>query len=163
MIRVGLGYDVHALVPGRRLVLGGVEIEATQGLLGHSDADVLLHAIADAILGAAGLGDIGRLFPDTDPRNKGADSLELLRVAAQKVRAAGWTVVNVDTVVVAQGPRIAPHVAAMQALIAPVLGVTADAIGIKGKTSEHLGFTGRGEGIAAQAVALLVSGNPGER
>ena len=157
MIRIGLGYDVHALVPGRRLMLGGVEIESTHGLLGHSDADVLLHAIADAILGAAGLGDIGRLFPDTDPRHKGADSLELLRIAAEKVRAAGWTVANVDAVVVAQRPKIAPHVAAMQARIAPVLGVTAAAIGIKGKTSERLGFSGRGEGIAAQAVALLVT------
>jgi 2-C-methyl-D-erythritol 2,4-cyclodiphosphate synthase len=157
VIRVGLGYDVHALVPGRRLLLGGVEIESTHGLLGHSDADVLLHAITDAILGAAGLGDIGRLFPDTDPRHKGADSLELLRIAAEKVRAAGWTVANVDAVVVTQRPKIAPHVAAMQARIAPALGVTAAAIGIKGKTSEHLGFTGRGEGIAAQAVALLVT------
>jgi len=158
VIRVGLGYDVHALVPGRRLKVGGVEIESTLGLLGHSDADVLLHAITDAILGAAGLGDIGRLFPDTDAQHKGADSLELLRVAAHKVRAAGWTVANVDAVVIAQQPKIAPHVATMQARIAPVLGVTEDAIGIKGKTTERLGFAGRGEGIAAQAVALLVAG-----
>ena len=158
MIRVGLGCDVHALVPGRRLIVGGVEIESSLGLLGHSDADVLLHAITDAILGAAGLGDIGRLFPDTDSRHKGADSLALLRVAADRVRAAGWTIVNVDAVVVAQQPRIAPHVAAMRSRIAPVLGVAEDAVGIKGKTSEHLGFTGRGEGIAAQAVALLVDG-----
>ncbi len=156
MIRVGLGYDVHALVPGRRLVLGGVQIESSRGLLGHSDADVLLHAITDAVLGAAGLGDIGRLFPDTDPRHRGADSLELLRLAADRVRAAGWTIANVDAVVVARQPRIAPHVAAMRARIAPVLNVAEDAVGIKGKTSEHLGFTGRGEGIAAQAVALLV-------
>jgi len=158
VIRVGLGYDVHALVPGRSLIVGGIEIESSLGLLGHSDADVLLHAITDAILGAAGLGDIGRLFPDTDARHKGADSLALLRVAADRVRAAGWTIVNVDAVVVAQQPRIAPHVAAMRSRIAPVLGVAGDAIGIKGKTSEHLGFTGRGEGIAAQAVALLVDG-----
>jgi 2-C-methyl-D-erythritol 2,4-cyclodiphosphate synthase len=158
MMRVGLGYDVHALVPGRRLRLGGVDIESTHGLLGHSDADVLLHAITDAILGAAGLGDIGRLFPDTDAQYKGADSLELLRVAAEKVRAAGWTVANVDAVVIAQRPKIAPHAGAMRARIAPVLGVEEAAIGIKGKTSEHLGFTGRGEGIAAQAVALLVRG-----
>jgi len=158
VIRIGLGYDVHALVPGRRLKLGGVEIESTHGLLGHSDADVLLHAITDAILGAAGLGDIGRLFPDTDAKHRGADSLELLRIAAAQVRAAGWTVVNVDAVVIAQRPKIAPHVAAMRARIAPVLGVAESAIGIKGKTTEHLGFSGRGEGIAAQAVALLASG-----
>ena len=156
MIRVGLGYDVHALVPGRRLKLGGIEIGSTHGLLGHSDADVLLHAITDAILGAAGLGDIGRRFPDTDAGHKGADSLELLRVAAGKVREAGWIVANVDAVVIAERPKIAPHVAAMRARIAPVLGVAESAIGIKGKTTEHLGFTGRGEGIAAQAVALLV-------
>jgi len=158
VIRVGLGYDVHALVPGRRLKLGGVEIASPLGLLGHSDADVLLHAITDALLGAAGLGDIGRLFPDTDARHKGVDSLELLRVAAARVRAAGWTVANVDAVVIAQRPRIAPHVQQMQARIAPLLGVAEAAVGIKGKTSEHLGFTGRGEGIAAQAVALLVAG-----
>ena len=159
MIRIGLGYDVHALVPGRRLKLGGVEIESTHGLLGHSDADELLHAVTDAILGAAGLGDIGRLFPDTDAKHWGADSLELLRIAAAQVRAAGWTVVNVDAVVIAQRPKIAPHVAAMRARIAPVLGVAESAIGIKGKTTEHLGFSGRGEGIAAQAVALLASGS----
>jgi len=155
-MRVGLGYDVHALVPGRPLRLGGVDIESTHGLLGHSDADVLLHAITDAILGAAALGDIGRMFPDTDAKHKGADSLELLRVAADKVRAAGWRVANIDAVVIAQRPKIAPHVEAMCARIAPVLGVDASAIGIKGKTSEHLGFTGRGEGIVAQAVALLI-------
>ena len=160
MIRVGLGYDVHALVPGRRLRLGGVEIESPHGLLGHSDADVLLHAITDAILGAAGLGDIGRLFPDTDPAHKGADSLEMLRRAAEQVRAAGWTVSSLDAVVIAQRPKIAPHVAAMRARIAPVLGVAESAIGIKGKTAEHLGFAGRGEGIAAQAVALLLTAEP---
>jgi 2-C-methyl-D-erythritol 2,4-cyclodiphosphate synthase len=158
VIRVGLGWDVHALVPGRRLKLGGVEIESTHGLLGHSDADVLLHAITDAILGAAGLGDIGRRFPDTDARHRGADSLELLRVAAEEVRAAGWTVANVDAVVIAERPKIAPHVEAMRKRIAPVLGVAESAIGIKGKSTEHLGFTGRGEGIAAQAVALLLRG-----
>jgi 2-C-methyl-D-erythritol 2,4-cyclodiphosphate synthase len=156
VIRVGLGYDVHALVPGRTLKLGGVEIESAHGLLGHSDADVLLHAITDAVLGAAGLGDIGGLFPDTDPRHKGADSLEMLRLAVERVRAAGWTVANVDAVLIAQRPKIAPHVPAMRARIALVLGVAASAIGIKGKTTEHLGFSGRGEGIAAQAVALLV-------
>jgi 2-C-methyl-D-erythritol 2,4-cyclodiphosphate synthase len=157
VIRVGLGYDVHALVPGRRLKLGGVEIASSHGLLGHSDADVLLHAITDALLGAAGLGDIGRLFPDSDARHKDADSLELLRIAAEKVRAAGWTVANVDAVVIAQRPRIARYVPQMQARIAPVLRVNESAIGIKGKTTEHLGFTGRGEGIAAQAVALLIA------
>jgi 2-C-methyl-D-erythritol 2,4-cyclodiphosphate synthase len=156
VIRVGLGYDVHALVPGRRLVLGGVPIESPLGLLGHSDADVLLHAITDALLGAAGLGDIGRLFPDSDEANRGADSLGMLRTAAERVRAAGWTVANVDAVVVAQRPRIAAYVPQMQARIAPVLGVAAGAVGIKGKSTEHLGFAGRGEGIAAQAVALLV-------
>ena len=156
MIRVGLGFDVHALVPGRPLRLGGVEIESTHGLLGHSDADVLLHAITDALLGAAGLGDIGQLFPDTDGRHKGADSLDLLRIAAGKVSAAGWTVANIDAVVIAQRPKIAPYVQRMQARIAPVLGIGESAIGIKGKTTEHLGFTGRGEGIAVQAVALLV-------
>jgi 2-C-methyl-D-erythritol 2,4-cyclodiphosphate synthase len=157
VIRVGLGYDVHALVPARRLVLGGVQIDSPLGLLGHSDADVLLHAITDALLGAAGLGDIGRMFPDSDEANRGADSLEMLRAAAQRVRAAGWTVANVDAVVIAQRPRIAAYVPQMQARIAPVLGVAAGAVGIKGKSTEHLGFTGRGEGIAAQAVALLVS------
>ena len=163
MIRVGLGYDVHALVAGRRLKLGGVEISSTHGLLGHSDADVLLHAITDALLGAAGLGDIGRLFPDSDARHKDADSLELLRIAAEKVRAAGWTVANVDAVVIAQRPRIASYVPQMQARIAPVLGVNESAIGIKGKTTEYLGFTGRGEGIAAQAVALLVADQRADR
>lgn len=157
-MRVGQGFDVHALVPGRRLVIGGVEIAHTHGLLGHSDADVLLHAITDAVLGAAGLGDIGQLFPDTDPRHEGADSLALLGLALQRVQAAGWRVVNVDAVVIARQPKIAPHVAAMRARIAPVLGVAEDAIGIKGKSTEHLGFTGRGEGIAAQAVALIARG-----
>jgi 2-C-methyl-D-erythritol 2,4-cyclodiphosphate synthase len=155
VIRVGLGYDVHALVPGRRLVIGGVEVDSAQGLLGHSDADVLLHAITDALLGAAGLGDIGGMFPDCDPRHRGADSLELLRAAAARVRNAGWSVVNVDTVIVAQAVRIAPIVTAMQERIAPAIGVGPSAIGIKGKTSERLGFAGRGEGIAAHAVALL--------
>lgn len=158
MIRVGQGFDVHALVPGRRLVIGGVEIAHSHGLLGHSDADVLLHAITDALLGAAGLGDIGQLFPHDDARHKDADSLELLRTAMDRVRAAGWRVINVDAVVIAQRPRIAPHVPAMRARIAPVLGLADDAVGIKGKTTEHLGLTGRGEGIAAQAVALIEGG-----
>ncbi len=155
MIRVGVGFDVHALVPGRGLRIGGVEIPSPQGLLGHSDADALLHAITDAVLGAAGLGDIGQLFPDSDPEHRGADSLELLRAAMAQVRAAGWRVGNVDAVVIAQRPKVAPYIAQMRARIAPVLGVDESAIGIKGKTTEHLGFAGRGEGIAVQAVALL--------
>lgn len=155
-IRVGQGYDVHALVPGRRLVIGGVEIPHTHGLLGHSDADVLLHAITDAVLGAAGLGDIGRHFPDSDERFRGADSLVLLREAVTRVRAAGFEVGNVDSTVVAQAPRLAPHVPAMVARIAEALGVSPDRVNVKGKTTERLGFAGRGEGIEAQAVALLV-------
>lgn len=154
-IRVGQGFDVHALVPGRRLMLGGVQIESSVGLLGHSDADVLLHAITDAVLGAAGLGDIGRLFPDTEARFKDADSRELLRLAVAQVQQAGWRVENVDCTVIAQRPKIAPYVEAMRANVAADLGVAIDAVGIKGKTTEHLGFTGRGEGIAALAVALI--------
>lgn len=155
-IRVGQGFDVHALVAGRKLILGGVEIPFERGLLGHSDADVLLHAITDALLGAAGLGDIGRLFPDTDPRFAGADSRVLLREALSLVRRAGWRVGNIDATIIAQAPRISPHAEAMQANIAADLGIAVDTVNIKGKTTEHLGFTGRGEGIAAQAVALLV-------
>ncbi len=154
--RVGQGYDVHALTPGRKLVLGGVEIPHHQGLLGHSDADALLHAITDAILGAAGLGDIGRMFPDSDAQWEAADSRRLLRDAVAAVHAAGWQVGNIDATVIAQAPRIAPHVAAMCANIAADLGIAAGAVNIKGKTSERLGFAGRGEGIAAQAVALLL-------
>lgn len=160
MMRIGQGFDVHALVPGRRLVLGGVEIEHVVegqrlGLLGHSDADVLLHAVTDAVLGAAGLGDIGRLFPDSDPAHRDADSWQLLRAAAARVHAAGWQVVNVDATVIAQRPKIAPHVAAMCARIAAALQIEADSVSVKGKTTEYLGFTGRGEGIAAMALALL--------
>ena len=154
--RIGQGFDVHPLVSGRRLVIGGVDIPFAQGLLGHSDADVLLHAITDAILGAAGLGDIGRHFPDSDARWQGADSRMLLREAMAEVRQSGWRVGNVDATVIAQAPRIALHVDAMRALIAADLGVDAACVNIKGKTTERLGFTGRGEGIAAQAVALLV-------
>ncbi len=158
-IRIGQGYDVHALVPGRRLVIGGVEVPHTHGLLGHSDADVLLHAITDALLGAAALGDIGRLFPDTDERWRGADSAVLLAEAARRVRAAGWEIGNVDATVMAQAPRLAPHVARMAERIAAALSVDAGRIGVKAKTGERLGFVGRAEGIAAQAVALLVAGN----
>ena len=158
-IRIGQGYDVHALVPGRRLVIGGVELPHTHGLLGHSDADVLLHAITDALLGAAALGDIGRHFPDTDERWRGADSAVLLAEAARRVRAAGWEIGNVDATVIAQAPRLAPHVAQMAECIAAALSVDAGRIGVKAKTGERLGFVGRSEGIAAQAVALLVAGN----
>lgn len=154
--RVGQGYDVHALTPGRKLTLGGVEIPHVRGLLGHSDADVLLHAVTDAILGAAGLGDIGRMFPDSDMQWAGADSRHLLRGAMAAVREAGWQVGNIDATIIAQAPRIAPHVAAMCANIAADLGIAVDAVNIKGKTTERLGFTGRGEGIAATAVALLI-------
>jgi 2-C-methyl-D-erythritol 2,4-cyclodiphosphate synthase len=153
--RVGQGYDVHALVPGRRLVIGGVEIPHRQGLLGHSDADVLLHAITDALLGAAGLGDIGRHFPDTDARWRGADSSLLLREACARVRAQGWAIGNVDATIVAQAPRMAPHVPAMVKAVAAALGVAADRVNLKAKTTERLGFAGRGEGIEAQAVASL--------
>ncbi len=154
-IRVGQGYDVHALVPGRRLVIGGVEIPHSHGLLGHSDADVLLHAITDAVLGAAGLGDIGRLFPDTDPQHAGADSRELLKTAMERVSAAGWQVINVDATVIAQRPKLAPHVPAMQVAIATCLGIGPAEVNVKGKTNEKLGFEGREEGIVAQAVVLL--------
>jgi 2-C-methyl-D-erythritol 2,4-cyclodiphosphate synthase len=153
--RIGQGYDVHALVPGRRLILGGVEIPHSVGLLGHSDADALLHAITDAILGAAGLGDIGRMFPDTDERWRGADSRMLLREAMAAVRAAGWRVGNIDATVVAQAPKIAPHVGAMAVNIAEDLGIAPGCVNVKGKTHERLGFEGRQEGIVAEAVALL--------
>ena len=153
--RIGQGFDVHALVPGRPLIIGGVTIPFSRGLLGHSDADVLLHTITDAILGAAGLGDIGRHFPDTDPRFEGADSRVLLREAAAAARASGWQTVNVDSTVIDRAPKILPFVPAMIANVAADLGVDAAAVNVKGKTTEKLGFTGRGEGIAAQAVALL--------
>ena len=155
-IRVGQGFDVHALVPGRRLVIGGVEIPYERGLLGHSDADVLLHAITDAILGAAGLGDIGHLFPDTDARFKDVDSRMLLRAAVERAAGAGWKIGNVDATVIAERPKIAPHVSAMRASVAADCRVDTNAVNIKGKTSEKLGFAGRGEGIAAQAVVLLL-------
>jgi len=154
-LRVGQGYDVHALVPGRRLVIGGVEIPFERGLLGHSDADVLLHAITDAILGAAALGDIGTLFPDSDDAYRDADSRLLLRTAVARVQAAGWTIQNIDATVIAERPKIAPHVPAMRAAIAACTGIAVDAVNIKGKTAEKLGAMGRGEGISAQAVVLL--------
>lgn len=154
--RIGQGFDVHAFAAGRKLILGGVEIPHHQGLLGHSDADVLLHAITDALLGAAGLGDIGRLFPDTDAQWAGADSRHLLRVALTHVRAAGWRVGNVDATIIAQAPRVSPHAPAMCANIAGDLNIAPTAVNVKGKTTERLGFTGRGEGIAAQAVVVLL-------
>ncbi|MFZ2627434.1 MAG: 2-C-methyl-D-erythritol 2,4-cyclodiphosphate synthase [Rugosibacter sp.] len=155
--RIGQGFDVHALAAGRKLILGGVEIPYAKGLLGHSDADVLLHAITDALLGAAGLGDIGRMFPDTDAQWAGADSRLLLRDAMTAVHAAGWRVGNVDATIIAQAPRVLPYAGAMCANIAADLGIAPQAVNIKGKTTEQLGFTGRGEGIAAQAVVLLLN------
>ena len=155
-LRVGEGWDVHRLVEGRPLILGGVRIPHSHGLLGHSDADALLHAITDALLGAAGLGDIGRMFPDADERLRGADSRVLLRGALEAVRRAGWRVGNVDATVVAQAPKIAPHVAAMVVNIAADLGIETGCVNIKGKTHERLGFEGRQEGIVAQAVVLLL-------
>lgn len=153
--RVGQGFDVHALVTGRPLIIGGVTIPHTHGLQGHSDADVLLHAVTDALLGAAVLGDIGRHFPDTDPAYRGADSRVLLRDAVAKVRAAGWVPVNIDATVHAQAPKIGPHAAAMVANIAADVGIDAGDVNVKAKTNEHLGYLGRKEGIAATVVALL--------
>ena len=152
--RIGEGWDVHALVPGRRLVIGGVDIAHPTGLLGHSDADVLLHAICDALLGAAGLGDIGRHFPDTDPRYHGAASTALLTEVARKIDSAGWRVVNVDATIIAQAPRMAPHIDQMQRVLRGCLGEDC-AVNVKAKTAEKLGAIGRGEGIAAEAIALL--------
>lgn len=154
--RIGQGYDCHALVPGRALVIGGVTIPHRAGLLGHSDADVLLHAITDALFGAAGLGDIGRHFPDTDPRFKGADSRRLLRECALRVSEAGYAVGNIDATVIAQAPRMATHLPAMIACIAEDLGVEPAQINLKAKTNERLGWEGREEGMAAHAVALVV-------
>lgn len=153
--RVGEGWDVHALVPGRPLVIGGVHVPHTQGLLGHSDADVLLHAIIDALLGAAGMGDIGRHFPDTDVRFKGVDSTVLLAEAARRVREAGWRIGNIDSTVVAQAPRLAPHIGAMVARIAQVLELAPARINVKAKTAERLGPVGQGASIEARAVVLL--------
>jgi 2-C-methyl-D-erythritol 2,4-cyclodiphosphate synthase len=156
-IRIGEGWDVHALVPGRPLIIGGVHIPYHQGLLGHSDADVLLHAITDAVLGAAGLGDIGRHFPDTDERFKGADSSALLAEAMRRVREAGFELANVDSTVVAQAPKLAPHIAAMRASVARALGVDEAQVNIKAKTAEKLGPVGQGLSIEARAVALLLA------
>lgn len=155
--RIGIGYDSHRLVEGRKFILGGVEIEHTLGLAGHSDADALLHAITDALLGAARLGNIGTFFPDTDPAYKGADSAVLLKTAYEAVREAGWTVVNIDTVVVAQKPKLNPHVPAMQRRIEEILDLEEGTVSVKPKTNEKLGFEGREEGISTQAVVLLQS------
>jgi 2-C-methyl-D-erythritol 2,4-cyclodiphosphate synthase len=154
-LRVGVGLDAHALEPGVPLVLGGVELESARGLAGHSDGDVLAHALIDAVLGAAGLGDIGSLFPSGDSRWEGASSLELLRRAAADVSAAGWDVVNADCVLVGEEPKIAPLRERMRARLAEALGVDAEQVNVRATTTDKLGFTGRGEGLAAQAVALV--------
>jgi 2-C-methyl-D-erythritol 2,4-cyclodiphosphate synthase len=154
-MRIGQGFDVHQLVAGRKLVIGGVEIPHDKGLLGHSDADVLLHAICDALLGAAALGDIGKHFPDSDPKYKGIDSRALLRHVAALLKDRGLQVVNVDATIVAQAPRMAPHIGAMVANIAADVGIDANGVNVKATTTEKLGFAGRGEGIAAQAICLI--------
>ena len=154
-MRIGQGFDVHAFADGRKLIIGGVEIAHARGLLGHSDADVLLHAICDALLGAAGLGDIGQHYPDTDPQYSEIDSRQLLRDVAKKLAGLKLTVVNIDATIVAEAPRMSPHVARMAGNIAADLGIAPAAINIKATTTEQLGFIGRGEGIAAMAVALL--------
>lgn len=156
-MRIGHGYDVHRLTEGRRLILGGVDIPHTLGLLGHSDADVLTHAVMDALLGAAALGDIGKLFPDSDPAYKGADSLNLATEVARRIRAAGYEIGNIDATVIAQRPKLAPHIEQMCRNLARALDIPVDAVSVKATTEEHLGFSGREEGIAAHAVCLLES------
>jgi 2-C-methyl-D-erythritol 2,4-cyclodiphosphate synthase len=156
-MRIGQGYDVHALAAGRKLIIGGVDIPFERGLAGHSDADVLLHAICDALIGAAGLGDIGAHFPDTDPRYKGADSRELLRTVARLVASHGHHVANLDSTIIAQAPKMAPHIRAMRENIAADLNIDVQLVTVKAKTAERLGALGRGEGIAAQAIVLLVA------
>jgi len=154
-VRIGQGFDTHALVAERKLILGGVHIPYDKGLLGHSDGDALLHAICDALIGAAGLGDIGRHFPDTDPRYKGADSRGLLRSVATMLAAAGWQAVNVDSTIIAEAPKLAPHIPSMVANIAADLKIAPECVNVKAKSTEKLGFVGRGEGIAAEAVVLI--------
>ena len=154
-MRIGHGYDVHRLVEGRDLILGGVKIEYEKGLLGHSDADVLLHAVSDALLGAAGLGDIGLHFPDTDPKYKGADSLALLKTVGEKVAAAGYRVSNIDVTMIAQRPKLREHIPQMEGNIASALGIDPGRVKVKATTEEKLGFTGTGEGMACHAVCLL--------
>lgn len=155
-MRIGTGYDVHKLVEGRKLILGGVEIPYEKGLLGHSDADVLLHAIMDALLGAAALGDIGQHFPDTDPKYEGADSLKLLSEVGRILQEAGYQIGNIDATVIAQRPKLMPYLPAMRQNVASTLGIDVSQVSIKATTEEHLGFTGRGEGISTQAVALIL-------
>ena len=155
MIRVGYGYDVHRLVEGCKLILGGVDIPFEKGLLGHSDADVLLHAVTDALFGAAALGDIGSHFPDTDPQYKGADSLKLLEACGQELAEHGWRIGNIDATIVAQRPKLLPFVPQMRENIARVLHISVDQVSLKGKTEEGLGFTGTGEGMAVHAVCLI--------
>ena len=159
-LRVGEGWDTHQLVAGRPLVLGGVTIAHTHGLLGHSDADALLHAVTDALLGAAGLGDIGRHFPDTDPAFKGADSIRLLQVAAERVRDAGYVLLNVDSTIVAQAPKMAPHITAMRENIAGALGLPAASVNVKAKTAERMGPVGEGRAIEARAICLIYRPEP---
>lgn len=154
-MRIGHGYDVHRLVEGRKLILGGVEIAYEKGLLGHSDADVLAHAVTDALLGAAAIGDIGKLFPDTDPAYKGADSLKLLAEAVRQVRAKGYDVVNIDATVLAQAPKLRPYIDTMRQNLADACGIDLDRLNVKATTEEGLGFTGNGEGIAVHAICLL--------
>ena len=154
-MRIGHGYDVHKLVPGRDLILGGVKIEYELGLLGHSDADVLLHAVSDALLGAAGLGDIGRHFPDTDPKYKGADSMKLLENVAEKVKAAGYRVSNIDVTMIAQKPKLKDHIPQMALNIARAVGIAPGRVNVKATTEEKLGFTGEGQGMSCHAVCLL--------
>ena len=154
-MRIGHGYDVHKLVEGRDLILGGVKIEYEKGLLGHSDADVLLHAVSDALLGAAGLGDIGKHFPDTDPQYKGADSLVLLTVVAQRVKEAGYRVSNIDVTMIAQKPKLKDHIPQMVLNIAGAVGIASDRVNVKATTEEKLGFTGEGLGMSCHAVCLL--------
>ena len=159
-MRIGQGFDVHALAAGRKLVIGGVEIPFDRGLAGHSDADVLLHAICDALIGAAGLGDIGTHFPDTDPRYKGIDSRELLREVARLLDSSDFRIVNIDSTIVAQAPKMAPHIARMRENIAADLGLGVHSVNVKAKTAERLGSLGRGEGIAAEAIALVTANRP---
>lgn len=154
-MRIGHGYDVHRLVEGRELILGGVKIPYEKGLLGHSDADVLLHAVSDALLGAAGLGDIGRHFPDTDPKYKGADSLKLLAQVGEKLRAAGYGVGNIDVTMIAQRPKLSGYIPLMEENIASALGISAAQVNVKATTEEKLGFTGTGEGMSCHAVCLI--------
>jgi 2-C-methyl-D-erythritol 2,4-cyclodiphosphate synthase len=159
-MRIGQGFDIHALVTGRKLIIGGVDIPFDRGLAGHSDADVLIHAICDALIGAAGLGDIGTLFPDTDPKYAGADSRNLLREVSDLLESSNFRVINIDATIIAQAPKMAPHIGRMRGHIAADLGLSASQINVKAKTAERLGSLGRGEGIAAEAIALISERQP---